>query len=183
LEGGRHRQGRAGHGQARAAAEELAQQQHRARVAEAEQHGQQPVDQRPLDDPVQVVEPVAQDGGADHQGQDRRVDPGRPDVEGRGPGRHAAHAAQDRQAGQAAREVERAGQGGEGQRARDLRVGRVRGRVPNAEARTNTTGAAAATRAHRRQRGDGSDPVGVSSSTKPIRAGQTTKVLESYTAA
>jgi hypothetical protein len=35
------------------------------------------------------------------------------------------------------------------------------------DASTHTTGAAAAILAHQRQRGDGSDPVGVSSSTKP----------------
>ncbi len=37
------------------------------------------------------------------------------------------------------------------------------------------TVAAAATQAHHRQRGEGSDPVGVSSRTKPAQAGQRTE--------
>jgi hypothetical protein len=39
---------------------------------------------------------------------------------------------------------------------------------------SHSTGAAAATRAHQRQRGEGSRPVGVSSSTKPAQAIQAT---------
>jgi hypothetical protein len=39
---------------------------------------------------------------------------------------------------------------------------------PNVSAARKTTGAAAATQAHQRQRADGSDPVGVSSRTKPM---------------
>jgi hypothetical protein len=39
-----------------------------------------------------------------------------------------------------------------------------------------STGAAAATLAHQRQRGDGSDPVGVSGSTKPAHDSATKKV-------
>jgi hypothetical protein len=37
--------------------------------------------------------------------------------------------------------------------------------------------------AHQRQRGDGSDPVGVSSRMKPIEAGQMMKLASSYMAA
>ena len=44
---------------------------------------------------------------------------------------------------------------------------------PTVSARTKTTGPAAATQAHQRQRGDGSDPVGVSSRTKPTKASPT----------
>jgi hypothetical protein len=41
---------------------------------------------------------------------------------------------------------------------------------PNVSATRNSTGAAAASLAHQRQRGEGSDPLGVSSSTKPTQA-------------
>jgi hypothetical protein len=41
---------------------------------------------------------------------------------------------------------------------------------------TVSTGAAAATLAHQRQRGEGSDPVGVSRSTKPAHDSATKKV-------
>jgi len=44
-----------------------------------------------------------------------------------------------------------------------------------------TTGAAAATHAHQRQRGEGSDPVGVSSRTKPIK-GSVGKAVARYSA-
>jgi hypothetical protein len=40
---------------------------------------------------------------------------------------------------------------------------------PNVSASRNSTGEAAATRAHQRQRGDGSEPVGVSSRMKPTQ--------------
>jgi hypothetical protein len=46
-----------------------------------------------------------------------------------------------------------------------------------AAASTATTGAAAATLAHHRQRGDGSDPVGVSSSANPAHDTQTSVKL------
>ena len=42
---------------------------------------------------------------------------------------------------------------------------------------TSNTGAATATLAHHRQRGEGSDPVGVSSSTKPAHDSQMGAVL------
>ena len=45
-----------------------------------------------------------------------------------------------------------------------------------------TTGAAAATHAHQRQRGEGSDPVGVSSRTKPTQANAVTTVAGMYRA-
>jgi hypothetical protein len=51
---------------------------------------------------------------------------------------------------------------------------------PSANDTNPTTGAAAATLAHHRQRGEGNDPVGVSSRTKPIQAASTT-TLESLT--
>jgi hypothetical protein len=44
-----------------------------------------------------------------------------------------------------------------------------RGRGASVAATSPTTGAVAVTRAHQRQRDDGSDPVGVSNSTKPPR--------------
>jgi hypothetical protein len=49
-------------------------------------------------------------------------------------------------------------------------------------ATTLTTGAAAAALAHQRQRGEGSDPVGVSSSTKPRAARAMTTVAGRYRA-
>jgi len=52
---------------------------------------------------------------------------------------------------------------------------------PSANDTNPATGAAAATLAHHRQRCEGSVPVGVSSSTKPIKAGITT-TLASRTA-
>jgi len=49
-------------------------------------------------------------------------------------------------------------------------------------AATNTTGAAAATLAHQRQRGEGSDPVGVNSNTKPTQAAPIARVAGLYSA-
>src|SRR6266571_3213387 len=46
----------------------------------------------------------------------------------------------------------------------------------------NSTGPATATLAHHRQRGEGSDPLGVSSRMKLRKAGQGMKLLEAYTA-
>jgi hypothetical protein len=52
----------------------------------------------------------------------------------------------------------------------------------SAAASSHTTAAAAVTRAHQRQRGDGSDPVGVSSRTKPMQAANRMKLASPYTA-
>jgi hypothetical protein len=74
LEGGGHGQGGGGHGQAGALGQQPAQQQHDQGVAEAEQQGEQGPGQGAADDPVQVVQPVAQDRRPDGQRQQGDVD-------------------------------------------------------------------------------------------------------------
>jgi hypothetical protein len=60
--------------------------------------------------------------------------------------------------------------------------GGYNGRGTNALAISHITGATAVTRAHHRQRGEGSDPVGVSSSTKATQTRPTSVTLSAYTA-
>ena len=61
LEGGGYGQGGGGDYQAGVAAQELAEPEHDRGVAAAEQHRQEPVGQGAADDPVKVIEPLAQD--------------------------------------------------------------------------------------------------------------------------
>ncbi len=101
LEDGGDGQGGPGHGQAGAVRQQPAQQHHDRAVAEAEQHRQQRPGQGAAEDPVQVVQPVAQDRGADGQRQDHDVGVGGPQPHGldagHGAGRHpdGGHPGQD----------------------------------------------------------------------------------------
>src|SRR6266498_5850016 len=54
--------------------------------------------------------------------------------------------------------------------------------TPSSHETRNASGSAAATQAHQRQRGDGSDPVGVSSRMKPMQPSPGTKVAEASAA-
>jgi hypothetical protein len=56
------------------------------------------------------------------------------------------------------------------------------GRGSNALEPSNAAGATAMTHAHHRQRGEGNDPVGVSSSTKEMHTRPTSVALSAYTA-
>jgi hypothetical protein len=72
LEQGGHGQGGGGHGQGRVAGgrvEQAAQKEHPGGVDRGQQGGEQPVGQGAVDQPIDVVEPVAQDGHADAQVQ------------------------------------------------------------------------------------------------------------------
>jgi hypothetical protein len=51
---------------------QLPQDQDRGGVQSAEQDGEQPVDQGAVDEPVDVVQAIAQDGGADREGNPQR---------------------------------------------------------------------------------------------------------------
>jgi hypothetical protein len=55
----------------------LAQPQGHQGIATGQQHRQQSVGEGAADDAVQIVQPVAQDGGADGRRQDRWVEPAR----------------------------------------------------------------------------------------------------------
>jgi hypothetical protein len=68
----RHRQGGPGHGQAGpVAADGLAEHEHSHAVAEGQDHGDQPVDHGAVDDPVDVVQPEAEDRDPEGQGNGR----------------------------------------------------------------------------------------------------------------
>jgi hypothetical protein len=70
LEQSRHHQGGAGHGQGRLPADrvnELSEAEHAAGIDDAEQRREQAIDQRAVDEPVDVVQLVAQDR---HAGSD-----------------------------------------------------------------------------------------------------------------
>ena len=74
VEHGRHRERRAGHGQRGAAGQRLQQrpqQRHHEEVESDQRGGQQPVGHRAADDPVDLVQPVPEDGDADRHRQER----------------------------------------------------------------------------------------------------------------
>ena len=96
LEQRRHRQGRSRHGQAGVPAEQLTQAQSHHGIGAAEQDREQPVGQGAADDPVQVVQPVAQDRRADRQRQQRHAHPGRQHDQDRPRGAHDDSDQEDR---------------------------------------------------------------------------------------
>jgi hypothetical protein len=227
-----HGKGRAGHDQAGTLAQELAQAEDDEGVPATQQHRQQAVGERAADDPVQVVQPVAQDRRPDRQRQQDQAHPGAPGDQGqgqrragrqRGAGQHQGRAYRGQAGGerqpaellafQPAGTAEphrqrdtrdRHGQqddgarqqidheqrhldrqaAGEPERVDDRLVGRVQRLGNNATVTRNASGAAPRALAHQRQRrdGDGSDPLGVSSSTKPAQASPAMKTAGLYTA-
>ena len=77
LEGRGHGQGGGGHREAGAVGQETAEPEDHRAVPEAEQHREQPVGDGAADDPVQVVQPVAQDRRPGRERQDRDAEPRR----------------------------------------------------------------------------------------------------------
>jgi hypothetical protein len=75
LEGRGHGQGGGGHREAGAVGQETAEPEDHRAVPEAEQDGEQPVGDGAADDPVQVVQPVAQDRRPGRERQDRDAEP------------------------------------------------------------------------------------------------------------
>jgi hypothetical protein len=78
LERRRHGQGRGGDDQAGVVAQQLPKPQHDHGVASSQQHREQPIGRGAAEDTVQVIEPVAQDRGADRRWQDGEADPDAP---------------------------------------------------------------------------------------------------------
>jgi hypothetical protein len=152
------------HSQAGALRQQPAKPKDDAGVSQPEQHCQRSIGQRAADDPVQVVQPVAQDRCPRGNRQGSQTEPDR----------HAEQGARarepDRQAGQDDHTRHDHHQRGQGHPLELQALPRARRKRPTrdpAATTTRRTGAATMTLAHQRQRGDGSDPVGVTSRSRP----------------